>query len=131
MDKHPIGDLMTQTMDKIREMVDADVIVGKSITTDDGVTLIPLTKVSFGFVSGGSDFASKHQAENKDKSFGGGSGAGVKIAPVAFLMIRGDSVRVIPVGNPPGTTVDRIVEMIPDMFDKITDFVEKKKNREY
>ena len=53
------------------------------------------------------------------------------IAPVAFLMIRGDSVRVIPVGNPPGTTVDRIVEMIPDMFDKITDFVEKKKNREY
>ncbi len=131
MDKHPIGDLMSETMEKIREMVDADVIVGKSITTPDGVTLIPLSKVSFGFISGGSDFASKHQAENKDKSFGGGSGAGVKILPVAFLVIRDGAVKVLPVCNPPGTAVDRIVEMIPDIFDKITGIIEKKKDREY
>ncbi len=131
MDKHPINDLMGETMEKIREMVDTEVVVGKPITTPDGVTLVPLSKVSFGFVSGGSDFASKKQAENRDKSFGGGSGAGVKITPVAFLVIKGDSVKIVPVFNPSSNTLDRLVDMIPDLFEKVTGYIDKKTDKEF
>ncbi|MBR2667189.1 MAG: GerW family sporulation protein [Oscillospiraceae bacterium] len=131
MDKHPINDLMGETMEKIREMVDTEVVVGKPITTPDGVTLVPLSKVSFGFVSGGSDFASKKQAENRDKSFGGGSGAGVKITPVAFLVLKGESVKIVPVFNPSSNTLDRLVDMIPDLFEKVTGYIDKKTDKEF
>ncbi len=131
MDKHPINDLMGETMEKIREMVDTEVVVGKPITTPDGVTLVPLSKVSFGFVSGGSDFASKKQAENRDKSFGSGSGAGVKITPVAFLVLKGESVKIVPVFNPSSNTLDRLVDMIPDLFEKVTGYIDKKTDKEF
>ena len=88
MEKHAIGDLMEKTMARIREMVDVNTIVGSPITTVDGITLIPVSKVSFGFAAGGSDFQTKKAKEDAPDAFGGGSGAGVKIEPVSFLMDR-------------------------------------------
>ena len=112
--KTPLSDMMRTTMDKIHEMVDANTIVGQPITTPDGVTLIPISKVSFGFGSGGGDYG-KTAKEN----FGGVAAAGVKIDPVAFLVIKDGATRVLPVAVPPVNTVDRIVEMTPDILDKV------------
>lgn len=126
--RHPIGDLMSETMQKIREMVDVNTIVGQPIQAEN-VTIIPVSKVSFGFASGGSDFTSKNQKPDADNAFGGGSGAGVNIAPIAFLVVRGDTVRLLPVAPPPGTAVDRVVEMVPDLVDKVTDFIEKQQEK--
>ena len=124
---HPINDLMSTTMQKIREMVDANTIVGQPITTPEGVTLIPVTKLSFGFASGGSDFTSKNHKPGDTNTFGGGSGAGVNISPVAFLIVKGDSVRVLPV-DPSGTsTVDRLIDTVPEVVDKVTTYLDKKK----
>ena len=121
--QHPIGDLMSTTMQKIREMVDVNTIVGKPIEAGD-VTIIPVSKVSFGFASGGSDFTTKNQKPEADNSFGGGSGAGVNIMPIAFLIVKGDTVRMLPIAPPPGTTVDRVVEMVPEGIDQVTGFLE-------
>lgn len=123
---HPINDLMSTTMQKIREMVDVNTIVGQPITTPDGITLIPVSKLSFGFASGGSDFVSKNHKPGENNTFGGGSGAGVNISPVAFLIVKGDSVRLLPVDPPAATTVDRVIEMVPEVVDKVTEFLEKK-----
>ena len=120
--KHPLNDLMRETMAKIREMVDTNTIVGQPITTPDGVTLIPISKVSFGFGSGGGDYGKTTPKEN----FGGGSAAGVKIDPVAFLVIKDGTPRVLPVAVPPVSTVDRIVEMVPDILDKAEKYFDKK-----
>lgn len=120
--KHPLNDLMRETMAKIREMVDTNTIVGQPITTPDGVTLIPISKVSFGFGSGGGDYGKTTPKEN----FGGGSAAGVKIDPVAFLVIKDGTTRVLPVAVPPVSTVDRIVEMVPDILDKAEKYFDKK-----
>ena len=127
--QHPIGDLMSTTMQKIREMVDVNTIVGKPIEAGD-VTIIPVSKVSFGFASGGSDFTTKNQKPEADNAFGGGSGAGVNIMPIAFLIVKGDTVRMLPIAPPPGTTVDRVVELVPEMFDKVTGFMEKNKKED-
>lgn len=124
---HPINDLMSTTMQKIREMVDVNTIVGQPINTPEGMTLIPISKLSFGFASGGSDFVSKNHKPGENNTFGGGSGAGVNISPVAFLIVKGDSVRLLPVDPPAATTVDRVIEMVPEVVDKVTDFLEKKK----
>ena len=126
--QHPIGDLMSTTMQKIREMVDVNTIVGKPIEAGD-VTIIPVSKVSFGFASGGSDFTTKNQKPEADNSFGGGSGAGVNIMPIAFLVVKGDTVRMLPIAPPPGTTVDRVVEMVPEVIDKVTGFIEKQQDK--
>ena len=83
-----------------------------------------------GFASGGSDFTSKNQKPEDDNSFGGGSGAGMNLSPVAFLIVKGDSVRLMPVAPPPGTAVDRVVEMVPDVIDKVTGFIEKQQDRD-
>lgn len=125
MDKHPIGELMETTMQKIREMVDVNTVIGQPIGPVDGITLIPVSKVSFGFASGGSDFQSKQQSANAN--FGGGSGAGVKITPVAFVIVKDGAVRIMNVDPPAATTVDRIVEMAPDLIDKVSDLVKKEK----
>lgn len=124
---HPINDLMSTTMQKIREMVDVNTIVGQPISTADGITLIPVSRLSFGFASGGSNFVSKNHKPGENNTFGGGSGAGVNISPVAFLIVKGDSVRLLPVDPPAATTVDRVIEMVPDVVDKVTGFLEKKK----
>lgn len=123
---HPINELMSTTMEKIRSMVDANTIIGQPIHTEDGVTLIPVSRLSFGFASGGSDFATKNQKPEAKNSFGGGSGAGVKVEPVAFLVVKDGFVRLLSVAPPPASTVDRIVELAPDMFDKVTGYIDKK-----
>ena len=123
--KHPLNDMMRSAMEKVHEMVDTNTIVGQPITTPDGVTLIPISKVSFGFGGGGGDYG-KTSKEN----FGGGTAAGVKIDPVAFLVIKDGSTRVLPVAVPPVNTVDRIVEMTPDILDKVEKFFDKKQEKE-
>lgn len=128
MTEHPVNDLMGSTMEKIKAMVDANTVVGKPIVTDD-VTIIPVSRVSFGFASGGSDFASKHQKPGGNNAFGGGSGAGVNVEPLAFLIVRGDNVRLLPVMPPPGGAIDRAIDMVPEVVDKITNFVEKQQEK--
>ncbi len=126
---HPIHDLMGTTMEKIRDLVDANTIVGQPIVASEGVTLIPVSKLSFGFATGGSDFIPKNHKSGDSNTFGGGAGAGVKITPVAFLIIKGDSVRLLSVDPPASSTVERILEAIPDVVDKVSDFVGKKKEK--
>ena len=123
MDKNnPIGDLMQESMAKLRELADTNSIIGQPIHTPDGVTLIPISKVSFGFGTGGGDYG-----KVQPRPFGGGGAAGVKIDPVAFLVIKDGITRVLPVAVPPVSTVDRIVEMVPDLMDKAEQFLDKKK----
>ncbi|MEQ2455190.1 GerW family sporulation protein [Flavonifractor hominis] len=122
--QHPIGELITTTMQKIREIADVNTIVGQPIHAE-GVTIIPISKLSIGFASGGSDFATKNQKPESDNAFGGGGGAGVNLTPVAFLVVKGDTVKLMPVAPAPGSTVDRVVEMVPEVIDKITGFIEK------
>ena len=99
--KHPLGELMSGTMDKIKAMADVNTVIGEPITAGE-VTIIPVSKVSFGFGVGGGDFATKNQKPDRDNSFGGGSGAGLKITPIGFLIVRGENVKLLPVMPPPG-----------------------------
>ncbi|HCA04407.1 MAG TPA: sporulation protein YtfJ [Ruminococcaceae bacterium] len=124
--EHPIGNLMDITMEKIKEMVDVNTIVGEPITSADGTLIIPVSKVSYGFASGGSDLPSKN--EKKDL-FGGGSGAGVTIQPIAFLTVYQGNVRLISVNNP-NEGLDRIIEMVPDVVGKVKGFFKKDKKPE-
>ena len=128
MEKHPINDLMAVTMEKMREMVDANAIVGQPITTPDGVTLIPVSRMSFGFGSGGGDYNTKYTA-GKDASFAGGSGAGVDIAPIVFLVVKDGFVRVLPVAVPPASTLDRVIDMAPDIMDKVDKFIHRNQEK--
>ena len=122
--QHPIDALMSTTMQKLRGIADVNTIVGKPIQAGN-VTIIPISRLTVGFASGGSDFVSKNQKPEADNSFGGGSGAGMNLSPVAFLIVKGDTVKLMPVGPPAATTVDRVVEMVPEVVDKVTDFIEK------
>lgn len=122
---HPIGSLMDTTMNKIKEMIDVNTIIGEPITAPDGTLIIPVSKVSYGFASGGSDLPTKK--ENKD-CFGGGSGAGVTIQPVAFLSVYKGNVKLIPIEKFDGAS-DRIVGMIPDMIDKVKEVFKKDKKK--
>ena len=120
---------METTLLKIRELVDANTIVGQPITTADGTVLVPVSEVSVGFGCGGSDFQTRSGPGN---NFGGGGGAGVKIYPVAFLAIRDGNVRVINLGAPPANTVDRIVDAAPEVIDKVSALINKNKtDKEY
>ena len=180
---HPLSDMMTNSMSKIRDMIDVNTVVGDPITTPGGVTIIPVTKVSIGYGGGGSDFAMKNMPANRDNPFGGGvgsrskipplafffflsstirilpftiggegggndfarkkgptkrekpvgggAGAGIKITPVAFLVIRSESVRMLPVAEPASTSVDRLIELLPDLLEKgEAYFAEKKAAKE-
>ena len=122
--QHPIDDLMSTTMQKLREIADVNTIVGKPIQAGN-VTIIPISRLTVGFASGGSDFVSKNQKPEADNSFGGGSGAGMNLSPVAFLIVKGDTVKLMPVAPPAATTVDGVVELVPEVVDKVTDFIEK------
>lgn len=122
--EHPIGNLMNITMEKIKEMIDVNTIIGDPITSPDGTLIIPVSKVSYGFASGGSDLPTKK--ENKD-CFGGGSGAGVTIQPVAFLTVYQGDVRLVSVDSEEGTA-DKLVNMIPDVLKKVKGVFKKDKN---
>ena len=129
MEKHnPLNDLMDATLEKIRTMVDANTIIGAPIQAE-GVTLIPVSRMSFGVACGGCDFSTKNQKPEQGNNFGGGSGASGKLEPVAFLVVRGESVKLLPVAPPPATTVDRVIETVPDVVDKVTDFIEKQQEK--
>ena len=123
MEKHPINEIAEITLSKIKEMVDVNTIVGTPITTPDGITLIPITKVTFGFGTGGT---SKNTTNISD-GFGGGGGAGVKLDPIGFLTISDGVVKMLNITAPANTTVDRLVEQIPDVIDKVDHFIDKYK----
>ena len=123
-----LPNMLDNTIARIRELVDVNSVVGAPITTPDGVTIIPVSNVSVGLGGGGSDFVSKN-VNHHENPFGGGVGAGIKVTPVAFLVIKEGSVRMIPVATPANTTADRIVEMVPDTLDKIAAFIDSRKEK--
>ena len=124
-----LPNMLENTIAKIREMVDVNSVICEPITTADGVTIIPVSKVSVGFGGGGSDYVSRN-VNKQENPFGGGAGGGVKVTPIAFLIIKGDSVRMLPVATPANTTADRIVEQVPDVLDKIAAFIDSRTKKE-
>ena len=126
MADHPIEGLMGTTLEKIKQMVDVNSIIGDPITSPDGTIIVPISKVSYGFASGGSDFAAKSMPEKQ--FFGGGTGAGVSISPVAFLTISNGEVKLLRV-DPGSTSVDRVIEQAPEMIDKVAGFFGKGKKQ--
>ena len=120
-----LPNMLENTISKIKQMVDVNSVIGNPITTPDGVTIIPISKVSVGFGGGGSDFVSKN-VNKHENPFGGGAGGGVKVTPVAFLIVKEGNVRMIPVAAPANTTADRIVEQVPDLLDKLAAFIDSR-----
>ncbi|MCD8047630.1 MAG: GerW family sporulation protein [Clostridiales bacterium] len=127
--KHPINDVLNMTMERLKEMVDVNTVVGKPITTQDGVTVIPISKVSLGFASGGSDFAPKNLPADKANCFGGGSGAGVSVVPVSFLVIHGDNMRIINANPMPDGTVEKAINLVPEVVDKVTTVISEMQSK--
>ncbi len=123
--KHPVNELMEETIQRIRQAVDANTIVGQPIQAGE-VTIIPVSKVSFGFGTGGSELDGKGPQPHP---FGGGGGAGVKVTPVCFLVVTGTNVRVLPTAPYPESSLDRVLDLIPDAVGKVSEFLEKKKDK--
>ena len=121
MEKHAMVELMETTMQKIRDIVDANTIVGDPIITNEGITIIPVSKMSFGFASGGSDFDGK---PSEKTHFGGGSGAGVSVVPVAFLVINEGSVRMLPV-EATQNTYEKLIDIAPELINKVSAMFKK------
>ena len=117
--EHPIQGMMGTAMQKIREMIDVNTIIGDPITTPDGTVIIPVSKVSFGFGSGGSDWPNKITAKDL---FGGGAGAGISINPLAFLVVSNGEVKLLQMSLS-SNTADKMVNMVPDVIDKISGLV--------
>ena len=113
--------IMDVTMEKLRAMVDADVVTGTPITVGE-ITLVPVSRVSFGLATGGSDFPSK----NQQQLFGGGGGAGVTVTPVAFIAVSGDSVKMMPIYNEL-TSLDKAINMAPELIEKVKELFPKNK----
>lgn len=122
MSDHPIEGLMGNTMDKIRQMVDVNTIIGDPITCPDGTVIIPVSKVTYGFAAGGSDFPTK--APSQKELFGGGSGAGITISPVAFLAICNGEVKMLQV-EPFNSPADRVIGMVPEVVEKVSSLFKK------
>jgi len=124
-----LPNMLENTIAKIREMIDVNSVVGEPITTADGVTIIPISKVSVGFGGGGSDFVSRN-VNKQENPFGGGAGGGIKVTPIAFLIVKDGNVRMLPVAAPANTTADRLVEMVPDVLDKVSAFIDSHTKKE-
>ena len=123
MENTNLSNLMEVTMSKMKNMVDVNTVVGDPITTPDGITIIPVSKVSYAFASGGSDFQSKDKP-----AFGGGNGAGVKVEPIGFLVIKEGGIRMMNITPPASTTLDRVIEKAPELMDTVEDFLRKRKS---
>ena len=123
MSEHPLQGLMDVALQRIKDMVDSNTIIGEPITMADGTLILPVSKVSFGFASGGSDFPSKTPKE----LFGGGSGAGVSISPIAFLVVKDGNVRMIQLALQDASTADRIINALPETLDKLQELFKKDK----
>ena len=130
MAEHPIQGIMSTALQNIKEMVDVNTIVGNPVTTPDGTVIIPVSKVSFGFCAGGTEFgAPVLKAEGPQSNFGGGSGAGVSIVPVAFLVVNGENVRMLSMSSASSTT-DKIVDLIPEILTKFKEIIGKEKKED-
>ncbi len=116
-----VSDVLSASMSKVREMVDANTVVGSPITVSEGTTLIPISKINFALASGGADMAAKLAGQSG--TFGGGAGCGVKITPVAFVLVQGERVRVLPIDEPANTAIERMVEQLPMLVDKISELI--------
>ena len=121
--EHEISAVMSAAMSKIKEMIDTNTVVGKPIITPDDTTLIPLSRVSFGFASGGSEFPAKDKT-----GLGAGSGAGVKVEPIGCLIVKEGSVRMLNVTPPASGTVDRLIDFAPELMDRVDAFIDKRKS---
>lgn len=122
--ENKVQGLLGVSIDKIREMVDVSTVIGDPMTLEDGTTLIPVSRVTYGFASGGSDLPTKGNQE----LFGGGGGAGINIIPIAFLVVSDGNVRVLPLVASPDT-FNQMVSMVPDVVNKIGDFFSKRKDK--
>lgn len=139
MNEHPIEGLMTSAMDSICNMIDVNTIIGEPIETISNVIIIPVSKVGFGFAAGGSEFKGEaiNEYNKKEKEeqiqyklpFGGGSGAGVSINPVAFIVIQENNVRLLPIEH--CSSIDRLLDYIPDFMDKIGNSLNKSSKQTY
>ncbi len=126
-EQHPINNLMSTSMDKIRELVDVNTIIGEPINSPDGTIIIPVSKVSFGFVAGGSDLPTK---QPKDV-FAGGSGAGITIHPQAFIVVQRDGeVKMLELGQGGNNSIEGIINNVPDLITKVKDIFAKDKGGE-
>lgn len=125
MAENNLENLVKSSMDKIHEMVDCQTVVGQPVVTADGTTIIPVSKISFGFASGGSDLPTK---STKDQ-FGGGSGAGISITPIAFITISNGDVKLLQLTMDAAPS-NSAINMVPEVIDKITSFIDKKKGGE-
>lgn len=122
MANQSIQDILSTSMEKLRELVDVNTIVGTPITVSESTTIIPISKVSFGFGSGGSDFP----ANNQKEAFGGGSGGGVSIQPLAFIVVNDGDVKLLQMTSA-NNTADKVVNLVPELIDKISSLFPKKK----
>ncbi len=125
MDQHPIENLMKNTLENIKEMIDVNKIIGDAVYTQDGTTIIPISKVGFGFAAGGSDLNlhSKDFENDKFNPFGGGAGAGISIKPVAFLVVREDTIRLLPIDH--SNSYEKIIDSIPQLVDTFKSLITK------
>ena len=126
MDKNPVGELMQNTMENVRSILKVDTVVGDPIYTPDGIMLVPISKISVGFGGGGVEFNQKKVGENRP--YGGGNATGVKIEPIGFLIVKDGSVRMVNVTPPANNTVDRIIDLVPQVMDRVDAFIDKQKN---
>ncbi len=130
---HPIESIMRTTMENLKDMIDVNTVVGEAVTSGDGITIIPISKVSFGFVAGGGEYGLGPAQPPKTPiagidalPFGGGTGAGVSVCPVGFLIVGGGQVRMLPATY--NTPIERIVELVPQLVGDVRDMLEKKKS---
>ena len=125
MDNNPIGELMRTTMDNVKNILKVDTVVGDPIYTPDGITLVPISRISVGFGGGGVEFNGKKLSDVRP--YGGGNATGVKIDPIGFLVIKDGVVRMVNVTPPASNTVDRIIDLVPQVMDKVDSFIAKQK----
>lgn len=133
MTEHPIEGLMLTAMNSIKDMIDVNTIIGDPIQASNNIVIIPISKVSFGFVAGGSEFKGEtideYNKRDKDEQiqyrlpFGGGSGAGVSVNPIAFLVVQSNVVKLLPVDH--DNTFDKILDYVPDLMEKLNCMVDK------
>ena len=124
-DKHELENLMRSTMENLRDMIDVNTVIGDVVETSDGTSIVPISKVSFGFASGGSEFGNHTSLRKEEEKypFGGGSGAGVSVRTIAFLIVKDGIVKLQPVDY----TIDRVVDSIPQFIEILKGFFNDKK----
>lgn len=137
-ENHPIDELMVTAMNSIKQMIDVDTIIGQPIKALDNTVIIPISKVGFGFAAGGSEFNDEtvniYNRKEKEENikyrlpFGGGSGAGVSINPVAFLIVQDDNVKLLEASHV--SALDKLVEYVPDVIEKVSNLIKRKMENE-